>query len=94
MFLNCFIPVSDHHFLVHQLQNKARAQAEDAEGHEQANEEIDAVEAFRVCHTNRNNVIADAARESLVSPCTCLFQCLFVTSLLVTVVLQFRPLDF
>ena len=39
----------------------------------EADEEIDVVEAFKVCHTNRNKGMSDAAREVVVSPNTCLF---------------------
>ncbi|KAF8662663.1 hypothetical protein HU200_056265 [Digitaria exilis] len=46
----------------------ARAEPEDADSQEQAStDELDAVEAFRVCHTNRNNVISGADREALES---------------------------
>ena len=38
-----------------------------------ANEEIDAVEAFKDCHTSRKKGMSDAAREAVVSPSTCLF---------------------
>ena len=31
-------------------------------------EELDAVEAFKVYHTNRKNGMSDAAREAVVSP--------------------------
>jgi len=39
----------------------------------EANKEIDAVEAFKVCHTSRKKGMSDAAREAVVSPSTCLF---------------------
>jgi len=39
----------------------------------EADEEIDAVEAFKVCHTSRKKGMSDAAREAVVSPSTCLF---------------------
>ena len=35
-----------------------------------SDEELDAVEAFKVCHTNRKNGMSDAAREAVVSPLT------------------------
>lgn len=46
------------------------AWVEDAEGHEQANEALDVVEAIKVCHTNSRNAISDAAKEAFkfVSP--------------------------
>ena len=31
-------------------------------------EELDVVEAFKVCHTNRKNGMSDAAREAVVIP--------------------------
>ncbi|KAF8699755.1 hypothetical protein HU200_034661 [Digitaria exilis] len=50
------------------LQDRPQAEPEDADGREQAStNELDAIEAFRVYHTNRNNVISDAAREALDS---------------------------
>ena len=39
----------------------------------EADEEIDAVEAFKVCHTIRKKGMSDVAREVVVSPSTCLF---------------------
>jgi len=38
-----------------------------------ADEEIDAVEAFKVCHTSRKKGMSDIAREAVVSPSTYLF---------------------
>ena len=38
-----------------------------------AYEEIDAVEAFKVCNTSRKKGMRDVAREVVISPCTCLF---------------------
>jgi hypothetical protein len=34
------------------------------------NEEVDAVEAFKTCHTNSKRGLSDPAREALVSPKT------------------------
>jgi len=39
----------------------------------EANKEIDAVEAFKVCHTSRKKGMSDTAREAVVSPSTYLF---------------------
>jgi hypothetical protein len=36
-----------------------------------ADKEIDAMEAFKVCHTSRKKGMSDAAIEAVVSPCTC-----------------------
>ena len=38
----------------------------------EADEEINAMEAFKVCHTSHKKGMDDAAREAVVSPSTCL----------------------
>ena len=60
---------------IHQHNNK-KNDTEDSEvnGEEsqelvrESDEELDAVEAFKVYHTNRKNGMSDAAREAVVSP--------------------------
>ena len=39
----------------------------------EADKEINAVEAFKVCYTSHKKGMSDAAREAVVSPSTCLF---------------------
>ena len=34
----------------------------------ESDEELDAMELFKVCHTNRKNGMSDDAREAVVSP--------------------------
>ena len=60
---------------IHQHNNK-KNDTEDSEvnGEEsqelvrESDEELDAVEAFKVCHTNCKNGMSDAAREAVVIP--------------------------
>jgi len=40
---------------------------ESQEPDKESDEELNAVEAFKVCHTNRKNGMSDAAREAVVS---------------------------
>ena len=83
------------HFLVviHQNRNKENSinatefnEEEPQEQVGEADEEIDAVEAFKVCHTSRKKGMSDAAREvpahayfhfqdlsNLIDICTCNF---------------------
>ena len=63
---------------IHQHNNKKNG-TEDSEvnGEEsqelvrESDEELDAMEAFKVCHTNRKNGMSDATREAVVSLYTC-----------------------
>jgi hypothetical protein len=75
--------------LIDQWENRHRdeAKAKDAVQEQASNDELDAIKAFRVCHTNRKNGMSDTAKEALVSHCTCLFHNFFDTTLLFTVIL-------
>ena len=75
-----FCCLSDHHFGA-SIRTRTRrtlnaTEFNDEESQEQvgeADEEIDAVEAFKVCHTSRKKGMSDVARDVVVSPSTCLF---------------------
>ena len=60
---------------IHQHNNKKNdTEGSEVNGEEsqepvrESDEELNAVEAFKVCHTNRKNGMSDAAREAVVSP--------------------------
>ena len=62
---------------IHQHNNKKNdTEGSEVNGEEsqdlvrESDEELDAVKAFKVCHTNRKNGMSDAAREVVVSPLT------------------------
>ena len=60
---------------IHQHNNKKNdTEGSEVDGEEsqeavrESDEELNVVEAFKVCHTNRKNGMSDAAREAVVSP--------------------------
>ena len=60
---------------IHQHNNKKNdTEGSEVNGEEsqepvrESDEELDAMEVFKVCHTNHKNGISDAAREAVVSP--------------------------